>query len=80
MKSKLVDSIEIWANYTWDCPVCDYTNFVVGNLKKVQCKKCSREYNVDRYIGNIIIGNKLSLKEDSHSSNHGCKNKEVNRT
>jgi hypothetical protein len=47
--------IGIYALYSWDCPVCDATNTVESrDLKVVSCQRCSRKFEVEEYVGEVI--------------------------
>ncbi len=51
----MIKTIDIYATYHWECPVCDASHTVESrNLIMVTCRKCGRDFEVDSYIGEVI--------------------------
>jgi len=53
--------IDVWATWTWDCPICDASNYVPYDkankgFNYAKCRNCGRDFEIEAYIGKVIRG------------------------
>lgn len=41
------NTVKLYSNYNWECPVCGTTNFVGCRYKEVECELCKRKYTTN---------------------------------
>jgi len=47
--------IDVYAHWTWDCPICDASNYVASKDKKIVCCcRCKREFEIRDFIGEVF--------------------------